>query len=114
MFKYFSGIDEAALGPILGPYCCALTTFKIQNEVELFDLFAQLKEIKICDSKKLYTSGKTIEALENTALTFSSYYLKKQPETLLDLLSSLLICKKDINGILNIPWFNRLASLKLP
>jgi len=114
MFKIYSGIDEAALGPILGPYCCTLVSFDVPNDGELFDIFSELKEIKINDSKKLYISGKSIKDLENTALSFFSSFFKTQPETLSDLLSELLIEKKYLNQLSAIPWFNKIKHLKLP
>lgn len=114
MYKTFSGIDEAALGPILGPFCCGLVAFNINNDVELFDLFSLFKNVKICDSKKLYTSGKSIRELENTALTFYSCLFKSQPKTLFEFLSKLLIHKKTLDELSAIPWFNSMKSLRLP
>jgi len=114
MYKQFSGIDEAALGPILGPYCCAMTSFKVNNDTELFDIFSDLKNIKIGDSKKLYTSGKSIKVLENTALSFYSCFFKSQPDTLSDLLSNILIRKSDLDELCSIPWFRKIQTLKLP
>ena len=114
MFKVLSGIDEAALGPILGPYCCALTSFEVTNNIELFDVFSEFKKVIVGDSKKLYKSGKSIRDLENTALSFYSSFCKTQPTTLMNLLSNLIIDKKHLNELCAIPWFNNIKNLQLP
>lgn len=114
MYKSFSGIDEAALGPILGPYCCGLTSFNIKKDLELFELFSELNTIKICDSKKLYTSGKSIRELENTALSFFFSFFNTGANNLHELLSKLLIREKTLDELLAIPWFQTMKSLKLP
>jgi ribonuclease HII len=114
MFIEFSGIDEAALGPVLGPYCCAVTSFRHQKKKELFDIFSEFKNVKIADSKKLYTSGKSIRELENTALTFASLFLGSIPENSYDLISALIIDKQYLNQLKEIPWYENLIKLKLP
>lgn len=114
MFNIFSGIDEAALGPILGPYCCALASFKVSDNRELFDIFSELNNVKICDSKKLYTSGKSIKQLENTALSFYSCFFQRKPDNVYNLLNHLLRDKKQLQELQNIPWFKNLKILKLP
>lgn len=114
MYTTFSGIDEAALGPILGPYCCGLVVFEIPDDTELFDLFTDFKDVIICDSKKLYTSGKSIRELENTALSFYSCLFKTPANNLYDFLSKLLINDKALDELSGIPWFKAMDSVKLP
>ncbi|MBI9097565.1 MAG: hypothetical protein JEY91_03760 [Spirochaetaceae bacterium] len=114
MYREFTGLDEAALGPVLGPYCCALVSFHIQNDRELFDRFSSFKDVKIGDSKKLYTSGKSIGELENTALSFTSLYTGRVPETLFELLEELIMDKRYLKDITAIPWYTDLSQLKLP
>lgn len=114
MYKSFSGIDEAALGPVLGPYCCGLASFNIKSDLELFQLFSEFKAVKICDSKKLYTSGKSIKELENTALSFFLSFFNTGADNLFEFLSKLLIHEKTLAELSVIPWFKKMESLKLP
>lgn len=114
MYKEFSGIDEAALGPILGPYTCSVVTFSVQENKELFNIFSELQSIKIGDSKKLYTSGKSIKKLENTALSFAASFLKYIPGTLYEFIRDLIIEPSHLDEIMKIPWFKDIDKLQIP
>ncbi|MDC7222276.1 MAG: hypothetical protein PQJ60_00975 [Spirochaetales bacterium] len=71
-----AGIDEAGLGPLLGPYCAGMTVFSSPEE----DLYALLSrgispepakgKVAVGDSKKLYTPAKGLGELEKSVLTF--------------------------------------------
>ncbi len=114
MINIFSGIDEAALGPVLGPYCATTVSFNKKSELELSDIFADLKDLRIDDSKKLYKSGYSLEPLESTALTFISIFLDKTPKNAKDLLEKLTISKESISNLQNIPWYKNITQMKLP
>lgn len=114
MYKKFSGIDEAALGPILGPYCCAGVSFTVQDNRELFDIFADFKNLKIGDSKKIYKSGKSLTELEQTALCFTAIYNGSFPSTLWELLEILIKDKNHLNELCRIPWYKDIAGISIP
>ncbi|MBB6481252.1 hypothetical protein [Spirochaeta isovalerica] len=114
MFKYFGGIDEAALGPVLGPYCATALSFEIKNTEELFDVFRDFSILQIGDSKKIYTSGKSPAPLEKTALSFFRQFHGSLPSNLSALLKELNVDKSHLHEIREIPWFSNLQDYALP
>lgn len=114
MYKYFSGLDEAALGPILGPYCCTTVTFAVNNVEELFQTFEDFSVLKIGDSKKLFTSGKSLIELEKTSLAFLFQLNKKTPQNLKELLETLVKDQKIIQELLDLPWYKEAENFSLP
>ncbi|MDA3850302.1 MAG: hypothetical protein PF447_03440 [Spirochaetaceae bacterium] len=86
-----AGIDEAALGPMLGPYTAALCSFELKEPANLYDLLSALikKEpwkdgLAVGDSKKIFSQVKGLEQLEKTLLPFISFN-QALPENLLEL-----------------------------
>ncbi len=69
----YSGIDEAGLGPILGPFTATNTTFSAPEP--LLDLLKdqQKKLFYVDDSKKVFQGKNGLEKLEINVLSF--YYL---------------------------------------
>lgn len=114
MLRSYTGIDEAALGPFLGPYCCSAVTFEVEGEEELYDRFSSFSHLKIGDSKQLYKAGKGLEELEKTSLSFLKVLTGVIPETLEDLLSMVIADKQTIAEIQSIPWYQSLKDFQLP
>ncbi|MBN2628258.1 MAG: hypothetical protein JXA95_16460, partial [Spirochaetales bacterium] len=109
-----AGIDEAGLGPVLGPYCAGMASFISPSE----DLYSLLEGVvarkpgeglpAVGDSKKLYTPAKGIGELEKTVLAFYSL-LYGMPAHFGELLSR--ICP---DYPLTSPWYEKCSTLSLP
>lgn len=87
--KNYSGIDEAGLGPILGPYCATSTTF-LSNE-PLKELFQdqQKKLFYVDDSKKVYQGKHGLSKLELNVLSFYTLLKGEIPKTTSEFIPSL-------------------------
>lgn len=115
------GIDEAALGPKLGPFCAAVSAFSIDKpeikdpgSTDLFEILKPtLDKIPVADSKKLYTPSKGTAALENTALSYinlAGFKLPADFKSLIEFLSP----PEDLENMLKAPWFKDSDKLILP
>lgn len=68
--KIYSGIDEAGLGPILGPFCAAVTTFKSPEPLKELLEDQQKKLFYVDDSKKVFQGKYGFKRLELNVLSF--------------------------------------------
>lgn len=87
--KSYSGIDEAGLGPILGPYCATSITIESERDLNEVVESGQKKIFYVDDSKKVYKGKYGLKRLEEQVLAF--YYLLNEtlPESTLDFIPSL-------------------------
>ena len=79
-----SGLDEAGLGPPLGPFCAALAEFQIQpppaDNPDLYEILSGIVPRNaagdghwpVGDSKILYSPSKGLEVLESSLIAFLS------------------------------------------
>ena len=118
------GIDEAGLGPILGPLTISAAGFIVPNESLKDDMWQLLSDatkktklrlagkMLITDSKKAYTSKakNPKKHLEKTVLTTLAA-MNQRPSTLDQLLNTL--CSKCAPRLPKYKWYNDLASRPL-
>ncbi len=93
------GMDEAGLGPNLGPFIVAATIWEVPGNPQEQDLFELLKDavsqepcregrLQVADSKQIFSPARGLETLETTALSLLSVAGRSSrvfPELLRDL-----------------------------
>jgi ribonuclease HII len=112
-----SGIDEAGLGPILGPYCGASTSFEYNGVIKdprkscssILSKEPGNKHLAVGDSKKIYTSGK-LKVLEKTVLAFYELFTGEKAENAESFIQTL--SGQSLPG--EIPWYTNIKALTLP
>ncbi len=114
-----TGIDEAGLGPILGPYCAAAAGLSYDEEGDPRELCPGIlsSEVRdgylaVGDSKAIYAPGKE-NALERTVLAFYRWYTEEEPSDALSFFKT-LIPGEEFNLSADIPWYKNLSALRLP
>lgn len=124
MFKA-SGIDEAGLGSILGPFCVGgISLSSEENDPTFFQILASEitqkrghqkdnEKIPVCDSKLLYKSGAGFYKLEEVVLAFSALQRGSIPENFEEFLSTHLF-NSHPDELKKTPWFSELSNLKFP
>ncbi len=116
------GIDEAGLGPIMGPLVVSASAFSVPMERAGENMWQLLAEsiapnkkklagrILICDSKKAYTPASGIGHLEKTILTFLKCR-SQNPATVGELMDALAQDSKQ--KIIASPFYKNIDSQKL-
>ena len=112
-----SGIDEAGLGPILGPYCAALISFEYRGDYEdprkscssIISKDPDVNHLAVGDSKKIYTPGK-LKELEKSVLSFYELFTGQKAENAGEFLESL----SGYSLSSDIPWYKDMKTLTLP
>ncbi|MBK8098832.1 MAG: hypothetical protein IPK26_17095 [Planctomycetes bacterium] len=113
-----AGVDEAGLGPILGPLVVAGVAM---SGPEGADPWQALKahvsrkktekgKVRVADSKKVNSGEHGLEHLEATALTFWAVHTGALPATLFDWLGAV---GADLPLLQRCPWYEHL-DLRLP
>jgi len=116
--NYLAGVDEAGLGPILGPLVVAGVAMAGRERTDpwaaLGDLVCRHRtekgKIRVADSKKVNTGDYGFDHLEHTALSFLGAWRGELPETLAELLA---IFGVEVERLAPCPWY-RALDLPLP
>ncbi len=127
MSYFFSGIDEAGYGPMLGPLVVGLATLHTQNKVSPANPWKLLapvvshharrskqakRAIAVADSKKLHRpTPEDLTALEHGVLSFIAQERGSVPATFRELLDHLTAGRRKY--LEDYPWY-RGADLPIP
>ncbi len=117
------GIDEAGLGPILGPLIVSAVSLTIPREGlkgRLWELLAEsvgaekkhlAGRLLICDSKKAYTPSTGIKFLEKTVLSSLSCTYGKVPASITELID--MLCPACKARLAEYPWHKEFGNRPL-
>lgn len=120
----YRGIDEAALGPRLGPFCVGLTEFQCRTcspETNLYTVLQNsvtaiadgTQRTHLADSKQIYTPSKGIHKLEHGVAVLLNIAGMDFPQNLTELLQS-LCPMEDYRSMAAVPWYADSSAATLP
>lgn len=116
--NYLAGVDEAGLGPILGPLVVAGAAMAGPEGRDPWKALrkhvsrdrVEKGKIRVADSKKVYSGDHGLERLEHTVLTFWTAWRGELPRSLTDLLAGFSVETEPLRAC---PWYRDL-DLRLP
>ncbi len=111
--RILAGVDEAGLGPILGPLVIGGVALEGPAGTDPWRLLKKLvcrdraskTKIRVADSKKVHQGAHKLEQLERTALSFFGAFAGDVPATLHDLLRRV---GADTERLARCPWYGAL------
>jgi ribonuclease HII len=114
--NYLAGVDEAGLGPVLGPLVVAGVALLGPAGQDPWKLLRKCVskhknergKLRVADSKKVYLGNDGLARLERTALAFMTAWRGCAPATLEQLLAAF---EADLGRLRACPWY---ADLALP
>lgn len=98
----YSGIDEAGLGPILGPFCATAISFLSPSDPKELLQEVNGKVFTVDDSKKVYKGRYGLKRLELNVLGFYYILNRSLPESI-----------KEFIPTLNTRWYQQKISLPI-
>ncbi|MBL8722673.1 MAG: hypothetical protein JNK49_01435 [Planctomycetes bacterium] len=116
--NYLAGVDEAGLGPILGPLVVAGVAMAGPAGVDPWQELARLvsrhrhqkDRVRVADSKKVHQGPHGLQRLEETVLAFWAAHHGELPQSLGEWLAQL---GADLPRLRRCPWYQEL-DLPLP
>lgn len=111
--RVLAGVDEAGLGPILGPLVIGGVALEGPSGQDPWQLLQKLvcrsknskRKIRVADSKKVHQGAHKLAQLERTALTFLGAYTGTVPATLAELLTGMGV---DVARLARCQWYGNL------
>lgn len=116
--RCLAGVDEAGLGPILGPLVVAGAALSGPSGRDPWQALQGVvarnrprqRQIQVADSKKVHQGPHGLARLERTALTWISTWAGRTPRNVRELL---LATRTDVDRLVRCPWYEDLG-LPLP
>jgi len=119
----YAGLDEAALGAKLGPFCSCLTHFEYSGPrmTELYEILTEVicqtkdssGRLQIADSKTVFFQSGGIKNLETGVLALLGVAGISPPLSFFHLLQ-FLCPNSDLRALTETPWFAGSSDLSIP